>query len=53
MFDDARFVGKGNVLPLYLISWKGGMQNFCVPRRERKLQGTLRNRLAKHREKLA
>lgn len=46
------FYGESNALTLYLISWERGMQNFCLPRWERRLQGTLRDRLAKHRQRL-
>lgn len=52
MFDKAHFMGKSNALTLYLTSWERGMQNFCLPRWERRLQGTLRDKLAKHRQRL-
>lgn len=52
MFDKAHFMGKSNALTPCLMSWGTGMQNFCLPRWERRLQGTLRGRLAKHRLRL-
>lgn len=52
MFAEVHFIGKSSALTLHLISWERGMQNFFLPRWERRLQGILRDRLAKHRQRL-